>query len=199
MSKIRQPIFYVVIIAIMYSCRSNDVKIYKVGKHIIKDVYGNQGEIRRRQYFSNDTLPDGAEIDYFPDGKIAIWRWYKYKDVRPCCVLFYNKNGVFDSLKGNPFLHAIYVSDTGFYLQGIKPPQLAYIVEYNDVFKGKLINTDAFKPSETDTIDWIAISHHKFEKDHIYNINFCIIDTVTNKIQNEYHEKLNLLPRDLVK
>ena len=198
-------ILHVFIILFLCSCNlstgisNSKILIYKKDRFLIKDTYSNMGELRQRQYFNNDTLPDGPAIDYFPDGKIGIWRWYKYKEAKPHCIVFYNKNGIFDSLKGNPFLRAKYVSDTIFYLQCVKPPQLTYIIKINDTYKGELLNSKAFEPFETDTINWVAISHNLFEKYHAYNIDFCIIDTITSKILYEYHEKLNLSKNDIVK
>jgi hypothetical protein len=168
-------------------------RLYKDNRFLIKEAYDSSGKIKLKQYFNKDTVPDGAMIEYYSNGKIAKWRWFRAKHKNPDCGIFYNEDGSFDTLKGKPFLAIGNDADQNPVIELINPPQVKFTIGYKDYYENKMIKKIYYDPILTDTISWVPLDEYKKTKGHEYIICFYIIDSVKNKIL--YQDSINLKER----
>lgn len=164
------------------SPKKNDTsatKYSKEGRFLIKETCDSSGRIIAKQYFNKDTVPDGALIEYYPNGLIATWQWYIANHNTPYTKIHYNVNGIFDSLIGNSFLNVVCCNDFNkTVVELINPPQTGIRLLYKDIYKGKVVYSDIYKPFLTDTVSWVVLGKYQYNKEHKYKIYFYIVDTL---------------------
>ena len=156
---------------------ASPTKFTYVGRFLVKETYDRTGKIEAKQYFDKDTIPDGAAIEYYPNGKVESWIWYIHND--PYCGVFFNEQGDFDTLKGNPFLDVICCNGNNDPdIKLINPPQVAFRLLFKDIYKKKVIKKIMYEPLLTDTVSWVPLDEYKYQEGHNYKIYFYVVDTV---------------------
>jgi len=173
------------------SLQSN--KFFIIGRFLVKETYDSTGKIKTKQYFNNDTIPDGAYIEYFDNGIIAKWRWYTAKHKNPYCGVFYSEQSTFDTFKGQPFLGIENNINNKPLIKLINPPQITVNLLYKDFYHGKVVNEIMYDPLLTDTVSWIPLDEYDHRQDHKYKIYFYIVDTV--KASLLYQDSLEIKER----
>lgn len=168
------------------------VRYSTAGRYLVKETDDLQGNLLRKQLFNSDTVADGPMTDYFPDGKISVWRFFKPASKAPVCGLFYKKDGSLDMLKGTIILDAIRFPGNNINVKFPNPPQLSFIIKYRDYYKDKVVSEKDYEPLLTDSCCWIGLSNHKVQPDHVYKFALCVVDTAKHKILDMYSEQLQM-------
>ena len=157
----------------------NLIKYSLHGRFIIKESFDSSGKITGRQYFNKDTIPNGAEIYYYPNGKIKHWKWFQ-NNKTPSCGVYYDTDGVFFAFRGNPFIDLGNETDTSVYVTLVNPPNIKFIIVYEDTYKSKVMKSLMFEPTLTDSTSWIVIDRNSneflYQKEHKYELIFYVID-----------------------
>ena len=183
---------------LFYSCNNKNKQYikYEINKknnknYIIKYLYNFYGNIIEKQYFNKDTVPDGPKIRYYPNGIISSWIWFRANHKNPACGIFYDRKGVFDTMKGSPFLDGGWTESNGeTYVKLINPPQLGYIIEFEDFYENKLVEKRFYGAVVTDSTNYIMLKKYNYNKNHKYYIVFCVADTVKRVILHQYPKEI---------
>ena len=168
----------------------SSVKYSRHGRFLIKETFDSNGKLLVKQSFNKDTVPDGAMMEYYPNGIIATWRWFIYSEKNPRCGVFFKENGSFDTLKGVPFLVAQNPENSPG-VEFINPPQIKFQAGYKETFKNQIIYQTIYNPTLTDSISFIPLNEYKYAKGHKYEVYFYIVDTV--KKRSLYQDSLELI------
>ena len=169
-------------------------KFTKKGRFLIKETYDSTNKPLTKQYFNNDTVPDGAAIEFYENGNIGSWKWFIPGKKNPTCGLFYHEDGSFDTLKGRPYLGMSYDVNHSPVVEVINPPQLKIEIGYKEIFNNIKVNGIIYDPTLTDTIAWVALDEYHYVKGHEYKIFFRILDTIQKKLL--YQDSTHLAQRD---
>jgi len=148
------------------------------GTAIVKKVYNKEGVLLTMQSFTKDTIPNGALIHFYPNGKIKQWTWYSSELKNPFATVLYKNNGMFDTLHGNPFIKSV-TSGNDVYVELINPPNVNVIFGFKDFYRDSLMKKVVYQPDLTDSTGWVILRSKdvNFKKDHNYMCNFLIADT----------------------
>ena len=155
----------------------NEFKYYRSGRFLVKDSYDSAGKLVTKQFFNADTMPDGAEIDYYANGKIEKWKWFDPTSKYSYCVVYYNAKGGFDTFVGRPFIGTGYDHKHELCIELINPPNVNIKMGYVDFYNGKVMEQLAYPPSPTDTIAWVILDHYKHEDGHKYMLYYYFVDS----------------------
>jgi len=175
------PLFVLCTLLACNNAKSNK-SIYIVNeKSIIIKVYNARDTLLTMQSFTKDTIPNGAFVSYYPNGKVKKWVWYTSELKAPCAAVYYNEKGVFDTLHGNPFIRSI-TSRNNIYVELINPPNVNILFGCKDFYRDSLIKKVVYHPSLTDSTSWVTLDSTDFifKNDHNYMCNFLIVDTLKN-------------------
>ena len=157
------------------------VKYYRQGRFLIKETFDSSGRLLVKQSFNKDTVPDGAMAEYYPNGIIAIWRWFIPKQKKPTCGVFYHSDGTFDTLKGRPYLDMGWDDRNEPVVEIIHLPYLTTQLGYKEIYKNRAIKNIVYDPIITDSINLVPLDEYKYVKGHEYKIYFYIVDTVQKR------------------
>jgi hypothetical protein len=150
---------------------------------LVKKTYSKTGAIIKVQLFTKDTVPSGAEIDFYNNGVIKHWKYYTDQSRLPRCVVYYDSLGKFDTLIGMPFIDSYRGEDGVIYVKTINPPATKSVLLL-DIYKdGKKIDNVAYSPISTDSMGLTAIGQHNevnFRKDAKGFVYYHIIDSNLN-------------------
>jgi len=186
---LKYSVLIILVFIIVYSCKNgntkevqnNSFRYYDTGRFLIKESYDGSGRITTKQYYNKDTIPDGAEFDYYNNGKMKKWKWFDAKQKTPYCGAYYDSNGVFDTFKGDAILNVGNEDSSSLYVTLANPPNVKFIVTFDDSYKNKHINELIYDPIKTDSTSFIIIHRSKdefvYNKEHKYTLNFYIVDS----------------------
>ena len=164
-----------------HNLKNKKFKYFRDGRFLVKDTY-EDGVIKITQYFNADTMPDGPEINYYPNGDVKKWKWFNGNKV-PCCNVYFFEDKKFDTCQGSPFLGTYYDTSYILWVRTIKAPYLSNItLGYRDYFNGKLIRGFGYKYLSTDTGLLFPLIDHKPQKEHKYKLSYCVFDDRNNMI-----------------
>jgi hypothetical protein len=167
------------------SCANNrqDKTVYRnQNQYLIEDVYNNFGQLKYSKSYNKDTIPNGAEIFYYPNGKIEKWAWYnaligEESRKKYAFIFFYfNENGDLDSTNGTPFIRPIITKSGYVAIEMVNPPNVKYIFGYKDFIGDKVVFKQAYEPAVTDSTSWVTLEKHKFEQGHTYKVYYYILN-----------------------
>jgi hypothetical protein len=165
-----------------------------IGTSLIKETFDSTGKITIRQYYNADTVPNGAKIEFYNNGKIASWIWYSSKHKEPYCGVYYSEEGLFDTLRGIPFIDIVYKKDFDYpYIKTINPPNVALQLVYKDIYNGKIVKKTLYGPILTDSVAWFGLDEYKYQNGHKHEIYFNIVDTIKEYLL--YQDSLEIIER----
>jgi hypothetical protein len=183
----------------IFDSQSNTIRTSYGESRITKEVYNKKHHLVLKQYFTKDTVPNGIRIEYFSSGKLCNIRWFDSSQKEPICGVFYTEHGVFDTLKGSPFLDEWYNTQIEPCFKIINPPNVKYIIRFtdSDYVNDKIIKQSDFLTQDNDSTTIFRFNKKRFERfegGHNYYISFCIIDTSKRRIAYMYSKKISQLP-----
>ena len=206
----RVVIFNICIVTVFFiSCNNHkqDEEIYSVkNKHIVKSLY-RHGHLYSVQSFTKDTIPDGAEIIYYENGKMQKWKWYdidyqadkvdsvvtlsenrkEFQTIQtgkehywyPACIAYYDSFGKFDTLVGKVFIKTKHI-DKIFCIGIASPPRvLAKIILTDSEYHNKP-KQYLYEPSPVDTICWVQLPDFHYKAGHDFFLDDLIIDSANH-------------------
>ncbi len=169
--------------------RNTTIKYLYINNHLVREIYDSIGKIKIRKTLNEDTTSYGSELNYYDNGKIEKWKWFFYSEKYPDCVIYYNDNGAFDTLQGNPFISTIYNKERILCVKLINPPNVKIKVGYRNYYRNKIVQQFAYSPIETDSVAWVFLYEHKPKKNHNYKLYYYVVDSL-NHIQFELSTEL---------
>jgi len=126
------------------------------------------------------------------------WKWFRHSIKFPDCIIYYDTNGIFDTLVGIPFIASGYDLDNELCIGLINPPNIKFRLGYKDFYKDEIVKKVTFSPLLTDSIGLVNINaYHKFQKEHKYMLYFLVVDSThilsksTTELINNADEKSN--------
>jgi len=154
------------------------IKFFTEGRFLIKVSYDSTGNIVAKQSFDKDTTPDGAYTEYFKNGTIGSWRWFRRGQKDPICGVFYYEDGWFDTMKGRPFLEMGWDEINQPVVVLVNPPHLKIQLGYKEIYKNRILRNITYDPILTDSICWVPLDKYKYRIGREYKIYFYIVDTL---------------------
>lgn len=143
--------------------------------------YISSGALRSAQFFTTDTIPHCASIEYDANGCLRIWRWYwrDGEDNRAICSFLYDAKGQISEILGSPFLNTI-KSDTGALQVYIAyPPNVVSIVKVYQYLDDVLRDSFFVMPESLDSVS-VAIldgcNDSYFTKKYKYALKYYVLD-----------------------
>ncbi len=188
--------YIILILCIACSCKNagrnrfaNTEKWFDSSNYLIKKTYSADNVIERMQFYNKDSTPTAADITYYPNGNIRIWKWYT--GCKPMCGVYYDSSGNFDTLNGRAFIDAIASKDGYFIVRTIKPPNLEAIAVL--FVRDKKIKVDSllYKISYNDSVGYFYFGKYgelTFEKDNKYTLEYYIFDSALNVVSSSNYE-----------
>ena len=157
----------------------NSTVFYTHNNHLIKKKFDSLGKLLSVQSLTFDSLLDGPQIFYYNNGQIKKWIWRQKEDSISRCGAYYNLDGKFDTLRGNPFLDSRKNYPRGKSVTILNPPGIKYVLFRQEYYKGKFVQALFYDPELTDSTSHIVMERHndKLIKGHEYILNFFIIDS----------------------
>jgi hypothetical protein len=152
------------------------INTYKYGRYQIKERFEN-GIMVHKQSFNQQKIPDGAETEYYSNGKTKKFKWYGGVYPEPFMVIYYDTNGKYTKSMGNPFLLSGKSVDGEIAIELIQPPNLSLYLSYFDSIGNKRVSKKSFDPGFTDSTCWVTLEGHKFEQGHRYSLAIYFLDT----------------------
>lgn len=184
--------------------KANKEKYYKNGRFLVRETYDSSGRLQAKQFFNKDTIPDGAEIDYYMNGNVEKWKWYTLQDKYPRCLIHYDDNGIYDTIKGNPFIDGIKANDTDLAVKFVNPLNVKSFIMLEDKYKNEIVVQYKFDPISLDTVNIVILnkkSGYAKKVGHQYLIYFYIIDSVRSllhrtpkaiELKDDYFNTINI-------
>jgi len=183
-----------IILIIFLSCKNNEKKkvyeskIYRKGVYLIKEDYYENGVLRFKKHFTLDTVPMGSEITYYPNSKIAKWKWFGENHKYAYIGVYYDSNGFYNSFKGTPFIQAGKSINGETFVELVNPPNVNYLLGYRDFFNDKVVYQQAYEPGLTDTTSWVTLNNYKYDSTHKYFLYYYFLSTDSLIIDSSYRE-----------
>jgi len=176
----KKELIFIVLLILVLSCdnehhqKNSFVRIYNIGSFLIKETYDSLQHLKIKQFFNKDTVPNGALITFYPNGKIYTWKWYFDDDKNPRCKIIYDSNGHFSKMEGYVIIDSQYIRQN-IDLALALPPGLKFIVKVKSLDKGLLHQEmDCYPYLNGDTIG--------VDNDTIYNIATFRIEKYNKKL-----------------
>ncbi len=154
----------------------NDVSFEEVDGYFVRIERYSNGRMKKKSTLTLDTVPIKEQIGYYDNGNIKKWIWYNIVDEYPLFGSYYNYNGEFDSIRGNPFIQAPKTLSGKISLEIVNPPNVYSLVKYLDYFNDTLYRRIVYEPYKTDTSQWVTLDEHIYDSSHKYFIIFYLAD-----------------------
>ena len=183
-----RSIKYGLVLALFLGCGSKNmhenkfVKYFQQDRFLVKIIYDSAGKVMVRKYFNRDTVADGAEIHYYPNGIAQKWEWFNTMHKNPCGKVFYDPNGLFDTIIGTPFVSVGLNHQEQICIEMINPPDVQIAMGYRDFFCNTLVKQILYDPSKSDTTAWVVLDRHKPQKGHVYMLYYYFLDYTRHHI-----------------
>ena len=181
---------FVFFVILLYCCKGGDKKVItyeKYGRFLVKKSFCENGRLCTKQFYNNDTVPDGAAFEYYPNGKISEWQWFAPddSDTLAHCVVEYDTNGVYEKFKGWPFVRVINKNDSVCVITAVHPPNIKYIILLVDVDNKGRIQSYRYVPEITDTTSWVEvgdIGESLYTHGHSYYMQYYIVNSSRDSV-----------------
>lgn len=186
----RKLIVYIFLCFLLLSycrCKNSSRQIISYSEHwvdsnsnLVKKTYSKNGNVVKIQFYSKDTTPSGAEIDYFHNGSIRSWKWWwdGGPNKKPICDVLYDSLGNFKKIYGSPFIQSGKNKNNNFEIAMICAPNMQSAVKINKYFKEKKIDSFFYEPVIYDSIKVVILNRTDeivFEEYNKYIVEFYIL------------------------
>lgn len=174
------------------ACNHNVTNIkndwYDSAYYVVKKTYGENLKLQKLQFFSKDTIPNGAEISFYTNGNIKDWKWHWYRlpgGASSICSIHYDTNGKFENFYGNPFIESLETPYNYKIIKLVKAPGIRAIVTSHIYVNDVLVDSLMYEPTYNDSVGAIKLGAHndfKFAPEYKCILKYHIMDSVGNKI-----------------
>jgi hypothetical protein len=159
-----------------------------ISKHFLNKIiiqqYDSLGALIVKKTFNKDSIADGAEIHYYPNGKIKKWVWYRADKDIPYTGVYYDTNGVYSHYKGALIIDVFSLHEgKDIYIEMANPPNVNFLLKFTDSLNGKLVKKDFYDPGLTDSIAFVKLDRFDFNKLHKYSLIYYFFEKKNGKLK----------------
>lgn len=157
-----------ILFGFLVSCESEislKHRAYSQNNSIVYERVNDKGQIEYKRRLNKDFIPKGEVVTFGENNRVKRWSWHdestglKY----PYLICYYGNDGIYDSMRGTPFLGVFPTIGNQLAFELANPPSVLLEVEYRAYHKNKLTRKITFEPGRTDSTCWITLNSEELE------------------------------------